>query len=88
MLPPTHLRAEIARTERAVEPVVGTTRTTDDEGAPQVIEFMTSRRGSSEAEQLIRNRSSEARSIFNVHAEMRRASLFSALLPSTPRSDN
>jgi hypothetical protein len=54
-LAPDHLRAEIARTERVVEPVVGTKGTTDDAGAPQVVDFTTRRRGSSEAEQLIRN---------------------------------
>ena len=54
-LAPDHLRAEIARTERAVEPVVGTTGTTEDEDATQVVDFTRARRGSSEAEQLIRN---------------------------------
>ena len=54
-LAPDHLRAEIARTERAVEPVAGTNGPADDEGAAQVVDFTTERRGSSEAEQLIRN---------------------------------
>ena len=54
-LVPDHLRAEIARTERAVEPVVGTNAPTGDEDATQVVDFTTERRGSSEAEQLIRN---------------------------------
>ena len=54
-LAPDHLRAEIARTERAVEPVVGTSGTTGGESASQVVDFTTERRGSSEAEQLIRN---------------------------------
>ena len=52
---PDHLHAEISRTERVVEPLVGTTRTTEDEDAAQVVDFTTARRGSSEAEQLIRN---------------------------------
>src|SRR5712691_755119 len=38
-LAPDHLRAEIARTERVVEPVVGTKATTGDEGAAQVLDF-------------------------------------------------
>jgi integrase len=50
-----HLRAEISRTERVVEPVVGTNGPTHDEDAAQVVDFSTVRRGSSEAEQLIRN---------------------------------
>ncbi len=54
-LAPDHLRAEIARTERAVEPVVGTNEPADVEDAAQVVDFTTERRGSSEAEQLIRN---------------------------------
>ena len=54
-LAPDHLRAEISRTERFVEPVLGTTRTTEDEDAAQVVDFTRTRRGSSEAEQLIRN---------------------------------
>ena len=54
-LAPDHLRAEIARTERVVEPVAGTKASTGDENAPQVVDFTRARRGSSEAEQLIRN---------------------------------
>jgi integrase len=54
-LAPDHLRAEISRTERAVGPVVGTTSTSGDEHAPQMVDFTAWRRGSSEAEQLIRN---------------------------------
>jgi integrase len=57
-LAPDHLRNEIARTERpaqAVEPVVGTMESAGDEDASQVIDFRTERRGSSVAEQLIRN---------------------------------
>ena len=54
-LAPDHPRAEIARTERAVEPVPGTKASTDGENATQVIDFNAERRGSSEAEQLIRN---------------------------------
>jgi Phage integrase family len=50
-----HLRPEIARTARVVEPVVGTNGPTHDEDAAQVVDFSTVRRGSSEAEQLIRN---------------------------------
>ena len=53
-----HLRAEITRTERIpapLEPLAGTSEVTDDEGASQVVDFSPSRRGSSEAEQLIRN---------------------------------
>ena len=38
-LAPDHLRAEIARTERVVEPVVGTKATTGDESAGQVLDF-------------------------------------------------
>jgi len=38
-LAPDHLRAEIARTERAVEPVVGTKGTTGDEDTAQVLDF-------------------------------------------------
>ena len=54
-LAPAHLRTEIARTERVVEPIVGTANPSDDEHAPQVVDFTGWRRGSSEAEQLIRN---------------------------------
>jgi hypothetical protein len=57
-LAPDHLRNEIARTERpaqAVEPLVGTRDTAGDEGAAQVVDFGGSSRGSSVAEQLIRN---------------------------------
>ena len=50
-----HLRAAIARTERIVEPGVGTARTSEDEDTAQVVDFTRARRGSSEAEQLIRN---------------------------------
>jgi integrase len=54
-LAPDHLRAEIARTERAVEPVVGTRGATDGESETQVVDSTRESRGSSEAEQLIRN---------------------------------
>ena len=54
-LAPDHLRAEIARTERSVEPLVGTTTSTGDDVPGQVVNFAGRRRGSSEAEQLIRN---------------------------------
>jgi hypothetical protein len=57
-LAPDHLRNEIARTERpaqAVEPLVGTKDTAGDESAAQVVDFRASSRGSSVAEQLIRN---------------------------------
>jgi hypothetical protein len=54
-LAPDHLRAEITRTERVVEPVVGTRDAARDEDASQVVDFSPPRRGSSEAEQLIRN---------------------------------
>jgi integrase len=54
-LAPDHLRAEISRTERPMEPLSGTKGTADDEHAAQVLDFTDPRRGSSEAEQLIRN---------------------------------
>jgi integrase len=54
-LAPDHLRAEIARTERAVEPLSGTSRASGDDESTQVIDSTRERRGSSEAEQLIRN---------------------------------
>jgi hypothetical protein len=57
-LAPDHLRNEIAETERpaqAVEPIVGARDTADDEGATQVVKFENASRGSSVAEQLIRN---------------------------------
>ena len=54
-LAPDHLRTEIARTERTVEPVSGTTHPSGDEHAAQVVDCTSWRRGSSEAEQLIRN---------------------------------
>ncbi len=54
-LAPDHLRSEIARTERVVEPNVGTNGPANDEHAAQVVDFTRARRGSSEAEQLIRN---------------------------------
>jgi integrase len=54
-LAPDHLRAEISRTERPLEPNLGTKGSADDEHAAQVIDFTDERRGSSEAEQLIRN---------------------------------
>src|SRR5262249_17297083 len=53
-----HLRNEITRTERpvqGVEPVIGTIEFAGDEDAGQVVDFKAKRRGSSEAEQLIRN---------------------------------
>ena len=56
-LAPDHLRNEIVRTERpeAVEPLLGTKSAVDDEDAAQVVDFNPRRRGSSVAEQLIRN---------------------------------
>src|SRR5262245_6633235 len=54
-LAPDHLRNEIARTERVLEPVVGTKGPAGDEDAAQVVDFTDAGRGSSEAEQLIRN---------------------------------
>jgi hypothetical protein len=54
-LAPDHLRAEIARTELVVEPNAGTKRTTDDEAGAQMVDSAEERRGSSVAEQLIRN---------------------------------
>lgn len=48
-LAPAHLRAEMARTEQRAR---GPAR---DEGAAEVVDFTSERRGSSEAEQLIRN---------------------------------
>jgi hypothetical protein len=55
-LAPDHLRNE--RTERpaqSVGPVVGTKESAGDEDATKVVEFKMKRRGSSVAEQLIRN---------------------------------
>ena len=57
-LAPDHLRNEIARTERpaqVLEPDSGTKRSLHDERAAQVVDFISPSRGSSEAEQLIRN---------------------------------
>jgi integrase len=65
-LSPGHLRAEISKTERvatfgaasnssAFGTSSGTREGSDDEGAAQVVDFTADRRGSSEAEQLIRN---------------------------------
>ena len=57
-LAPDHLRNEIARTDRPgqpVEPVLGTRDASGDEDASQVVDSEASRRGSSVAEQLIRN---------------------------------
>jgi integrase len=54
-LAPDHLRSEIARTERAVEPLAGTMNSSDDSRAAQVVDSSRECRGSSEAEQLIRN---------------------------------
>jgi len=57
-LAPDHLRGEMSRTERsgrAVEPLLGTSSPSGDEHAAQVVDFTAERRGSSEAEQLIRN---------------------------------
>jgi hypothetical protein len=67
-LAPDHLRTEIAWTERqpaaaalnavkphVVEPVAGTIDAAGDEDPTQVVDFTSRRRGSSEAEQLIRN---------------------------------
>jgi hypothetical protein len=54
-LAPDHLRAEIARTERAVEPLAGSSKSSHDDRAAQVVDHPRERWGSSEAEQLIRN---------------------------------
>jgi len=54
---PEHLRGEMAKTERSagVEPNVGTTVGESGQNASEVVEFTDERRGSSVAEQLIRN---------------------------------
>ena len=56
-LSPEHLRGEMAKTERSagVEPVAGTRAGQSGQNAPEVVEFTDERRGSSVAEQLIRN---------------------------------
>ena len=56
-LSPEHLRGEMAKTERpaAVEPDAGTRAGRAGQTAPEVVEFTDERRGSSVAEQLIRN---------------------------------
>ena len=56
-LAPDHLRSEMLATERraVLEPNLGTKRSTSDESAAQVIDLLNERRGSSVAEQLIRN---------------------------------
>jgi hypothetical protein len=56
-LAPDHLRSEMLATERraVLEPSLGTKRSTSDESAAQVIDLLNERRGSSVAEQLIRN---------------------------------
>ena len=56
-LSPEHLRGEMAKTERAavVEPVAGTRMGQSGQNAPEVLESTDERRGSSVAEQLIRN---------------------------------
>jgi hypothetical protein len=50
-----HLRAEMAKTERPVEPDDGTKEARGGEGEAKVLESTDERRGSSVAEQLIRN---------------------------------
>jgi hypothetical protein len=56
-LSPEHLRGEMAKTEQsvAVEPDAGTRVGQRGQNAPEVVEFTDERRGSSVAEQLIRN---------------------------------
>ena len=56
-LSPDHLRREMLVTERRtiLEPNVGTKRPPSDEGALEVLDSWDERRGSSVAEQLIRN---------------------------------
>jgi hypothetical protein len=56
-LSPEHLRGEMAKTERsaAVEPDAGTRMGQSGHNTPEVIESIDERRGSSVAEQLIRN---------------------------------
>jgi integrase len=54
-LSPDHLRAEMAKTERHVEPDAGTMEAPGGGGAAEVLESTDERRGSSVAEQLIRN---------------------------------
>ena len=55
-LSPEHLRGEMARTERAtLEPDAGTRPAHGGQDAPEVVESTGERRGSSVAEQLIRN---------------------------------
>jgi hypothetical protein len=56
-LSPEHLRGEMAKTERSVslEPVAGTRVGQRGQEAPEVLESADERRGSSVAEQLIRN---------------------------------
>ena len=54
---PEHLRGEMAKTERSVgvEANAGTRVGQAGQNAPEVVEFTDERRGSSVAEQLIRN---------------------------------
>jgi len=56
-LSPEHLRSEMAKTERpiAVEPDAGTKTRHGRQDAPEMVELTDERRGSSVAEQLIRN---------------------------------
>ena len=56
-LSPEHLRGEMAKTERlaVVEPDAGTRAGQAGQNAPEVVKFTDERRGSSVAEQLIRN---------------------------------
>jgi integrase len=54
-LSPDHLRAEMVKTERRVEPDAGTKEGRRRGGEAEVLESMGERRGSSVAEQLIRN---------------------------------
>jgi hypothetical protein len=54
-LSPDHLRAEMAKTEHHVEPDAGTMEAPGGGGEAEVLESTDERRGSSVAEQLIRN---------------------------------
>jgi integrase len=77
-LSPDHLRSEMARTERpraVVEPDGGTTAGKGTHVEPEVVDFSDERRGSSVAEQLIRNPTPLARPFLR----------FFATLPASPR---
>ena len=73
-LAPDHLRNEVARTERptqVVEPVVGTGESAGDADAAQVVDSRPARRGSSVAEQLIRNPARRRRTPSQANASTR-----------------